>query len=56
MNSKTIVMFALTVGSVIGGYIPVIFGIEAFSFISLITSAIGGLAGVFIALKYTDTI
>lgn len=54
MSDKNLVMLGMIVGSIIGGYTPVLFGISAFSFTSVITSAVGGLIGVFIAYKFTD--
>lgn len=51
MHSKTIIMTGMTVGSIIGGYIPVLFGAGSFSFTSLIASGIGGLAGIWLAYK-----
>ena len=44
----------MTVGSLIGGYIPVLFGVDLFSFTSIIFSAIGGIAGIWVSYKMTE--
>lgn len=54
MSRKAIVMLGMGVGSTIGGWLPVLFGVSAFSAIALITTAIGGLAGVWLAFKLTS--
>ena len=51
MTKKSMIMLAMAIGSTIGAYIPVIFGASAFSMTSLITAAIGGLVGIWIAFK-----
>ncbi len=52
--SKTVVFICMSVGSLIGGYLPVLFGVSAFSFTSVITSAVGGIIGVFVGLRLGD--
>jgi hypothetical protein len=54
MSKKSWVIICLLIGSVIGGYIPTFFGASVFSFTSLITSAIGGIAGIWIGMKFGD--
>lgn len=39
------------VGSVAGGYLPALFGVSLFSFTGVITSALGGLLGIYVAFK-----
>ena len=53
MSAKTIVMIGMTVGSFIGGYIPVLFGASLLSGWSLVGNAIGGIIGIYIAYKLT---
>lgn len=53
MESKKLIYFGMIVGSVVGGYLPIVWGGSAFSFSSVILSAIGGIAGIFIAFKLT---
>jgi len=53
MSAKSFVMFGMFVGSLLGGYIPVFFGASVFSYMSLLGNAIGGILGIYIALKLT---
>jgi len=48
---KLFVSTGLIVGSIAGGYIPVFFGAGFFSLSSIISSAIGGLLGIYIGYK-----
>jgi len=54
MSRKTLIMIGMFVGSIAGGYIPVIFGASLLSFTSIIGNAIGGILGVWIAFKLTN--
>ncbi len=54
MSRGVLVMIGMTVGSVIGGYIPVLFGASFLSFSSIIGNGIGGLAGIWLTLKLTQ--
>lgn len=49
MSQKTAVMVGLTVGSTIGSFIPVLFGGSDLSYWSVLTGALGGIAGIYIA-------
>lgn len=53
MSRKTVIMIAMVVGSLTGGFVASLFGASAFSFASLIGSTIGGIAGIWIAFKIT---
>ncbi|MDB5189899.1 MAG: hypothetical protein JWN49_225 [Parcubacteria group bacterium] len=48
---KQIVWIGLLVGSTIGGFIPELWGAGLFSFSSIILSAIGGMAGIYLGWK-----
>jgi hypothetical protein len=50
MNKK-LIFLGLIIGSTIGGYLPVIFGLSAFSMTSVICGAIGGILGIWLAFK-----
>lgn len=54
MSRKTLVMIGMVAGSLIGGYIPILWGASFLSFSSLMGNALGGLAGIFIAFKLTN--
>jgi uncharacterized membrane protein YeaQ/YmgE (transglycosylase-associated protein family) len=51
---KTLIMAGMTIGSLLGGWIPSLFGVSSFSFLSFFISSMGALAGIFIAFKLTD--
>lgn len=51
MPSKFLILVGMTVGSIIGGYIPILFGVDMFSYFSVLTSGIGALLGIFIGYK-----
>ncbi len=51
MSTKTAVMIGAFVGSVIGGYIPTLFGASIFSFVSLVGSTIGAVIGIYAAFQ-----
>ena len=51
MSAKKVVMLGMIIGSLIGGYAPVLIGINPLSFISLLTSAVGGVIGIIVASK-----
>jgi uncharacterized membrane protein YeaQ/YmgE (transglycosylase-associated protein family) len=53
MSSKSLIMTGAIVGSLVGGYVPALFGVSSFSFVSLITSGIGGVLGIWLAYKIT---
>jgi ABC-type antimicrobial peptide transport system permease subunit len=52
--SKSLVYLCIAVFGFIGGYIPVLFGDSGFSLVSIITSGIGGLFGVWVAYKISN--
>lgn len=52
MSGKSIVMLGMTAGTLAGGYLPVLFGTDLFSFSSIIFSAIGGFIGIWISYKF----
>ncbi len=54
MSRKSLVMLGMVVGSTAGGWLPMMFGVGAFSLTAIITTAVGGLLGVWIAFKLTN--
>lgn len=48
---KSMVWVGMVIGSAVGGYAPVLFGGSALSFTSVITTAIGGILGIWIGFK-----
>jgi len=47
-------MLFMTIGSLIGGYIPTFFGAGIFSYWSILTTAIGGFLGIWIGYKISS--
>ena len=45
---KKLIFLCMTIGSIIGGYIPTFWGVSNISFSSIILSACGGLAGIWV--------
>jgi hypothetical protein len=51
MTSKPLLMIGMVVGSTVGSFLPVLWGAGWFSFASVICSAIGGFAGIWLAYR-----
>lgn len=51
MPSKLLITIGLTIGSVVGGYVPVLFGAGVFSITSLVGSTVGALVGIYVVYK-----
>lgn len=54
MNKKRATYFGMFIGGLIGGYIPMLFGANAFSFASIIGNAVGAIAGIYIVFKLSN--
>jgi hypothetical protein len=50
MSRKKLIMLGMVVGSIAGGYLPALFGLDGFM-ASLLGSLIGGMIGVWIGYK-----
>ncbi len=48
---KKIIYIGMVIGSVVGGYLPTIFGIGAFSITSVFCGGLGGIIGIWLAWK-----
>lgn len=46
----------MIIGSLIGGYLPVLFGVSPFSMVSIITGFIGAFLGIWAAYKIGQSI
>jgi len=53
MSPKSAVFLGMLIGSLVGGWIPSIFGADLFSYAGVIGSTIGALLGVYLAYKLT---
>lgn len=54
MSKKTLVTLGTIIGSVVGGYLPALFGVSMFSYASILTSGIGAILGIWIGYKLGD--
>ncbi|MDD2822857.1 MAG: hypothetical protein PHQ59_02125 [Candidatus Daviesbacteria bacterium] len=54
MNSKFLIFLGMFIGSSLGGYLPVLFGGDMISYISVLTSGIGAIIGIFIGYKLSS--
>lgn len=54
MSSKILVYISMVIGSVIGGYIPTLFGAGLFSYSSILFSGIGAIIGVYLGYKLSN--
>ena len=53
MASKKLIAFGMMAGSLIGGYLPTLFGVSGFSFTSLFASGAGAVIGIYLAYRLT---
>lgn len=51
MNQKSLIWVGMTAGSVIGGYVPMLWGGSLFSFSSVLLTAMGGIFGIYLGFK-----
>lgn len=54
MSVKTLVTLGIIVGSIVGGYVPVIFGAGLLSYSSILGSGIGSLLGIYVGYKLSN--
>ena len=54
MPAKTLVFLGMIVGSIIGGYLPALFGVSLLSYTSIITSTVGGFLGMWVGFKLSQ--
>lgn len=53
MESKKLITLFMFLGGALGGYVPLLWGADAFSFSSIICGSLGAIVGIFIAFKLT---
>lgn len=54
MSKKSMVWLCVGFFSIVGGYIPILFGSSLFSYSSMLGNTIGGLIGIWIGFKISD--
>jgi uncharacterized membrane protein YeaQ/YmgE (transglycosylase-associated protein family) len=53
MSRKTLIYVGATIGSVVGGYVPALWGADPFSMTGIVFGSIGAFVGLFLAIKLT---
>lgn len=51
---RSLIGFCATAGMIVGGYVPALWGGSAFSAGSLLLSGVGGVVGVWAAVRLSD--
>lgn len=54
--NKGLLYLCITVGGIVGSYIPVLFGAGGLSMISIMGGVVGSFAGIWAAIKLNDRI
>ena len=54
MSRRFLILLGMTIGSVIGGFVPYLWGADLLSFSAIIFNAIGGIIGVWVSFKLTE--
>lgn len=54
MNSNRLIWLGVFLGSIIGGYIPNIWGASVFSMSGILFSGLGSIAGIYIAYRLQE--
>ena len=54
MGGKALIWVGLFLGSIVGGYVPTLFGQDLLSGWSILWSTVGSVAGVYIGYKVAD--
>ena len=54
MGSRSVIGLCTTFGLFVGGYVPVLWGASSFSAMSLLFSALGGIAGIWTGVRLSD--
>ncbi len=54
MSRKTLVWIGLSIGSLVGAYVPFLWGADVLSFSPLLSSAAGGFLGIWLGFKLGD--
>jgi MtN3 and saliva related transmembrane protein len=52
MSRKKLIMLGMVIGSIAGGYLPVLFGSDG-PMLSLLGSTVGGIIGIWIGFKFS---
>ena len=56
MSTKSLVFIFMTIGSVIGGYLPLLWGGDTFSMSSIFLSSVFAIVGIWVGFKIGQNI
>lgn len=51
MERKHLIYIFMAIGSAVGGYLPLVWGGSVFSMTSIVLTAVGGIAGIWLGFK-----
>jgi uncharacterized membrane protein YeaQ/YmgE (transglycosylase-associated protein family) len=54
MNSNRMVWMGAFIGSIVGGYVPILWGASTFSMSGLIFSSVGAVAGIYLMYRISE--
>ena len=54
MSKKALIWIGMTVGSIVGGYLPALWGGDFISFSGVILSTVGGFLGIWIGYRFGE--
>lgn len=54
MPAKFMVFLGMIIGSIVGGYIPTLFGAGLLSYSSVLFSGLGAIVGIWVGYKLSD--
>jgi len=51
---RSVIGLCMAFGSVVGGYVPVLWGASSFSLVSILFGALGAVAGVWVGVRISE--
>jgi hypothetical protein len=54
VSKKALIWLGLTVGSAVGGYLPLLWGGDLISFSAVLLSAVGGIVGIWLGYRFGE--
>ena len=54
MGSRSVIGLCAGFGSIVGGYVPVLWGASSFSMVSFLFGVIGAIAGIWAGIRIAD--
>lgn len=54
MGTNSIIWIGMAVGGTVGGFVPLLWGADAFSFSGILWNAIGAVAGIWIGYRLNN--